>query len=226
MPKIIIAINPFVFSDPRRKKYQEVAMEVLSLLPDDFQTIAVLYENETFPLFLPSNIQQYSVLKRNSAIEIGNTRPLPYVKEILDFASTFECDIFGYLNSDILVGADFVKELRCPYDAFILSRQEVAETTVEAFPEGNVKRIWGGDKHGGSDGFFFDQGWWMENRERFHNDLIIGATNWDNYYRDMIMKYCDNYSKSRCLYHVIHTQSWRVDTPDAINNTKIWEKMG
>jgi hypothetical protein len=165
-------------------------------------------------------IKSLNILKRDSQKEIGNSRKLPYIKEILDVLEKINCDKFGIINSDVLMNYRVFKLLIEDKDAYMFPRYEIADLTAEEFSRGEINVLY--DKHPGNDGFFFNKKWWINNKKFFHDDLILGVADWDNYYRDMIKKRSNNYTEKREVYHVGHKEGWLSKSPGQISNGKIW----
>lgn len=224
---IVVAFSPVNYKDERRRKAQEVAIRVLSRSPSFVYPVAFdfLKDSSPFSVVEECNIPTLNILKRDSSKTISNTRRLPYIKEILELCSKIDCDIFGYINSDILVDENVYQNLFEDKDAFIFSRSDIAEVSVEDFLSGKSKVIYGGDKHIGADGFFFKKEWWLNNRQKFPDNLIIGSTEWDTCYRHIIKKLTTNFVESRSLYHVYHNQTWTTTSPSALNNIAIWNEI-
>jgi len=224
---IVVAFSPVNYKDERRRKAQEVAVRVLSHAPSFVYPVAFDFLKDSSPISVVEecNIPTLNILKRDSVKTISNTRRLPYIKEILELCSKIDCDIFGYINSDILVDENVYQNLFEDKDAFIFSRSDIGEVSVEDFLAGKSKVIYGGDKHIGADGFFFNKEWWLKNRQRFPSGLIIGSTEWDTCYRYIIKKLTANFVESRSLYHVYHNQTWTTTSPSALNNIAIWNEI-
>jgi len=198
---------------------------ILKQSPDWVFPVAFGFAGEPEDNSLPS-LHNLNVLKRNSKVEIDNDRPLPYIKEILDAASQIDCGKLGYINSDIMIGPEFYDTIQEDADAYIFSRSDVAEIGSNDFMAGIRNVIYGGDQHIGADGFFFDRQWWIENRDKFPDDLIIGETEWDTCYRQLIARYSDHYIEKRVLYHVYHDAKWTLTSPGAVNNIRILKEIG
>lgn len=221
---IVISFNPVNYDNTKRKEAQETAIKVLSLAPKFVFPIAFGFEDEE-PLEFVKNlsITTLNILRRSSLKTIEGTQKLPYIKDILDLCSRVECNVFGYINSDILVDNSVYNILAdSKKDAFIFPRSDIVNVSTSDFINKKLRAIPGGDKHIGVDGFFFDRQWWIKNRNSFPDDLLIGATEWDTVYRFIIKKLTNNYIESRLLYHVYHNQTWTTTSPCALNNIKIW----
>lgn len=223
MQKILVAFNYAFYKDPAKAKRQEIALEVLRMHSErGIQVASFNYKTEKPDL--PCTLVIKNILQRNSQETIGNNRPLPYIKEILDGCLEIDCDIFGYMNSDILLHPDFFSIFDAKKDAYIFYRREIADVSAEAFMNCNFKSIWGGDKHPGNDAFFFRKDWWEENRDEYPDDLILGETEWDTVYRVITKNLTKKCLEFRELCHVFHQAKWSLDSKGAINNIKIWNE--
>ena len=223
MKTIVIAFNYVDYKDPNKKEAQDTAIRVLAETPDWIFPVSFGFFGESNPKF--HGINTLNLLKRNSRIEISNDRDLPYIKEILDLASQIDCDKFGYINSDILIGQEFIEAIQEDADAYIFPRSDIGNVTAMDFFRGNYQVIYGGDQHIGADGFFFDKEWWKQNRDKFPDDLIIGETEVDTCYRRLIERYSNNYIERRVLKHVYHDAKWGLTSHGAKNNIKIWKEI-
>ena len=224
MKSVVIAFNYVDFKDPKKKDRQLTAMRVLDATPDWIYPIAFGFHGDSTSAD-PYGIHTLNLLRRNSKKTISNTRDLPYIKEILDLASKIDCGKIGYINSDILVGDEFIETIQEDADAFIFPRSDIQEINSTKFLRGAQKAIYGGDQHIGADGFFFDKKRWLKNRDEFPDDLIIGETEWDTCYRRLIARHSSNYIEERVLYHVYHDAKWGVTSPGAKTNIKILEQI-
>lgn len=227
--KVIIGVNCAVMRDGKANIRQKVAIDVLlENKPSNAKVVNFCYLDERQEQY--RNVPTV-YLKRNSKDEIGNTRPLPYIKEIFNaLASSEVCPednfILGYINSDILLTKDFFDILHSDAEAFMFGRTEITEVwSVSDFNKERYKPVWGGDSHPGVDGFFFDKDWWVENSHLFHDDLILGETEWDTVYRHIVTNNATDYVYERELLHVYHDAKWSTSSPGAVNNIKIWEQV-
>jgi hypothetical protein len=221
MKNIVLAINWVDFKDFEKKRNQEIA---LSLLEENAPQNVLLHsfnlEGET--VGLNGRFRVCCILKRDSAKEIGNSRHLPYVKEILDAASAIPCDIFGYINSDILLTKDFFDIFKEDYDAYIFGRHEIKdlvdfnkkqyELIQKPYPEFG--------QHPGFDAVFFDTKWWMAHRNNFHDDFISGEPYWDMYYFQKI-KQTAKFLNQRAIYHMFHKTTWNNGSNGVRNNENL-----
>jgi len=226
--QIVVAFSYVNYVNNRRKIAQDTAMGVIGMRPrSHVSAVSFDFVNSPKPKILQEHrIHHLPILKRDSSKLINNTRRLPYIKEILDNCNKVTCDIFGYVNSDILIPMRVYDKFQASdFDAYIFSRTDIGEVEDYNFVNGKFKAIYGGDHHCGADGFFFKKSWWDVNRDKFPDDLILGSTEWDTCYRTIIKNECRNYLEERCLYHVYHDQTWTLTSPCALNNIKIMEEL-
>ena len=218
--KIIIAINYVNYEDKHKWQLQDTALSVLvDNAPKDCEIISFNYDDEFayVPLF------RLSLLTRDSKKEIGNDRRLPYIKEILDKCSEMDCDIFGYMNSDILVNKDFFSVLEKDHDAFVFYKKDIEKISRYEFNNNDIKVV--EENPHGVDAVFFRKDWWKLNKQSFSDQLILGNSEWDTCYNSIIQKICRNYILSRTLYHVQHDRKWSIDSRGSINNTLVWHQV-
>ena len=225
MKSIAIGTSYAEYSDPRRIASQKLALSYLNRHPQNISAYVFDFIGKDAQIEY-DNLNYSPSLERNSAYTIGNTRELPYIFDILYKLSwETDADVIGYINSDIIIGNPGYEILQDNYDAFIFSRRDIAEVTLDDALEDRFKVIYGGDTHAGADGFFFDRIWWMKNCHLFPPDLIIGETDWDTVYRCILYKKSE-YIVRRCLYHIYHRAKWDKVSPGAKNNLKILEEFG
>jgi hypothetical protein len=227
----IVAFNPVEYQDKRRAKSQENAILALTFAPNNVFPVAFGFEGDKpHPLVKELNITTLNILKKDSSKLIGNNRRLPYINEIMDCCCKIDCEVFGYINSDILLNRNVYNTLEpMPYDAYIFERFEVAEfndikevVNCKSFP----KKIYGGDKHEGNDAFFFWKKWYLWKKSIFDKyPLIIGETEWDTCYRILIKNTADYIFEDRRLYHVYHDAKWTLDSEGAKHNIAMLKEI-
>lgn len=228
MKNIVVGFSYVDYKDRRRKIAQDNAIEVLSQCPSHVVPVSFAFKRSDPHKYLSNlNITQLSILNRDSSVTINNTRQLPYIKEMLNYCSKIDCRVFGYINSDILMPDDAYSLLNMDFDAYVFSRSDIKEISPDDFRSStkNIEVIYGGNTHAGADGFFFKKSWWECNKDRFHNDLVLGETEWDTCYRTVIKKSGARYIEARVLYHVYHDAKWDINSPGGINNLKIYEGL-
>ena len=220
IPRIVLAINYVNYSDVKKKNWQKIAMDVMvKNSPSNVQLVTFNYKDDE--VNVPQQFRVFKMLERNSQKTIGNTRPLPYVKDIFDFASQMNCDVFGYLNSDIMVHKEFfdVFDNYKKIDSYLFNRIDIADVSVATFNSKNFHIVW--KDHPGFDGIFFRRKWWLINRKRFNDGLIVGEPEWDYYYNKVIRQSTGQIIKKRKLHHVYHNTIWNLTSNGAVNNRKI-----
>lgn len=223
---IVIAFNYAFFKNTKQADRQNLAITVLKQLPNNFSPVAFSTKGEEDYPDIMEDIPWINDLDKNSRDIVGNDRDLPYIKEILDRCCELDnITVIGYINSDILLGNDFINAMGEKHEAYIFSRFEIAEVNCNAFLEGKYKVIYGGDSHIGADGFFFDKTWWFNNRKYFPDNLIIGETEWDTCYRRIIASKANDFVEKRVLFHVYHDAKWTKNSNGAKNNIKILESL-
>ena len=216
---IIVALNPVFFSDPKRAILQENALRVLAKAPKNVFPVSFGFVgDQDHPLVKELNFPSLNILKRDSKTILKTSKKMPYIDEILNHCAKLDCDVFGYINSDILMGHNVYSILDGDYDAFILPRYDIAEVSPEDFLQGKVKIIYGGNTHCGADGFFFRKDWWIKNGEFFTDKFIIGEPEWDLCYRYIIQRLSKRHLDKRSVYHVYHAASWNGQSIGAKNN--------
>lgn len=223
MPTCAITFGYVPYRDRRRQITQDVAIECLRRLPSGYTPFSIGYVNDEPPPY--EDIEHLAVLTRNSADIIGNNRPLPYIKDIINTVANKPYDYIGYVNSDILLGKKWVETMQADVDAHLQCRYEIGEIDADGFLQGNMRVIGGGDKHPGVDGFFFKRLWWRQYEHLFPSDLIVGEGEWDTCYRFLLRRACQNRLESRSLYHVYHDQKWTMTSPGFRQNEDIWIKI-
>lgn len=222
--KIIVAFNPAFFKDEKRAIIQRNVFEVLSRLPKNMVPVAFGFEGDNdHPDVKKFGFRSLNILKKDAKAIVGNERKLPYIDEILNNCAQLDCDIIGYINSDILLTHKVNDALHEGCDAFIFSRFDIEEVSPMNFKKGKIKIIPGGDQHPGADGFFFNKEWWIKNHDSFTDKLIIGESEWDTCYRIVITHTTNKYLEKRCLYHVYHKDAlWTTYGEGTKNNHKVY----
>jgi len=214
MKDVVIAINLVNYKDCDKRNAQERAMEILLRNATPNVTIHSFNFLGEYPNSRQDKIQVHHNLTRDSKQLIGNSRSLPYVREIFDHAAGIPGDIFGYMNTDILLSREFFSFLDGSYDAYIFSRYEI--DTADYFERGGFNIL--DDKHPGFDAMFFNRTWWLLNNHRFHPNLILGEPAWDDYYNKKIREITKKVFSKRALYHVRHSRTWDIKSAGAKNN--------
>lgn len=220
--KIVLSINYVNFTSGIKKKLQNTAISVVSAnSPKNVSLVSFNFTDE-MPQS-PSRFMVFQTLQRDSKILLGNNRRLPYIKDFMDICAKLPCDVFGYMNSDILITKKFFNVFNHKYDAYVFYKKDIESVSATDFIGGKYKVL--DETPAGVDAFFFHKKWWLENRNFFPNDLVLGESEWDTCYNSIIQKVSSNYYMGRDLYHVVHDRIWNLDSRGAINNMLIWQQI-
>ncbi len=213
--KILIAINYVDYNIENKKLSQELCISYLQSLHKNNKNISLASINfEDDIVDLSGVFSVVKTLKRDCIKEIGNNRRLPYIKELFDNCSDFDCDIFGYINSDILIKNHFINNFKRDIPAYIFYKKDIKiDKEIRVINEHPY----------GQDGFFFNKIWWLRNRDFYPSNLILGETEWDTCYNSITQSICNNCIISRDLLHIGHERIWNIDSRGAINNKIIWD---
>ena len=211
--KILIAINYVDYCMENKRIAQDLCIESLKKYEKEVSLASINFVDDIIDL----DFKVIKKLKRDCQKEIGNNRRLPYIKELLDICSNIECDVFGYINSDVLINDDFLNDLdnfNKEINACIFYKKDVKINgdkidIVNEYPHGQ-------------DGFFFNRKWWISNRDFYPSNLILGETEWDTCYNSITQK-VSNCLIKRSLLHIDHERIWSLDSRGAINNKIIWD---
>lgn len=225
--RIVISFNYVKYSDKKKALLQDNAITVLSKLQKYVNVVSINFKDEEqHKKLYELNITQINALSRDSLDIPNNNRRMPYVKDFFNTCYKIDCDVFGYINSDILVPDSAIELLyRYDFDAYVFSRSDTAEVTPEDFQNNNIRVIFGGNSHCGADGFFFKKSWWDINKDKFPNDFIMGECEWDTSYRYIINHLEARYLDARVLYHVYHDAIWKTNSIGGMHNDKIWNSI-
>lgn len=150
------------------------------------------------------------VFSRTSKTAVGDTRVLPFVKDVIDFCASKIPDERDYV---VLTNDDtcFVPELQGMIDCAVLSdrpafahRWDFFRSIVAPIRSGEMlKAKW----YPGSDLFVFSKRWWLRNRDDFP-DLILACEYWDCVLRQMI-KRSGGLELPSAIYHEWHDSAWQ-----------------
>jgi hypothetical protein len=151
-------------NNPQERKRKEYARQTWDTLYADHGVI-------------PCHLWNYP----RTALDIGDTRALPYLKDVLSFAmqQAGEDDIIFFTNDDNMLHPDlpgFLKFHVSVYGAVAMRRCEFQRPPPPLTPREHWVRLH--TNHCGRDLFAFQCGWL---RERFDSipDFILGAPEWD-----------------------------------------------
>jgi glycosyltransferase involved in cell wall biosynthesis len=120
------------------------------------------------------------MLSRSSKTELGDPRPVPFLRDLFDWGCAFAApeDIVIFSNADIGAVPSLPDRLRQHF-ADPARGADFAWRHNYYFPlNGLVTRCDNGFKDGGVDLVAFRPGWWAEHRD-FMPDMLIGCEAWD-----------------------------------------------
>lgn len=131
-----------------------------------------------------SNVELYLIKNKTdnisydkfNTLEIEHTTKYPLVNKLLDALSTTECDLFIFLNNDIILNTSFFKLLNDEIETYAASRAHLYELNSLTDP----LKIESYSVHG-FDLFGFKTTWWKLNKHLFP-DMYLGRSYWDTVY--------------------------------------------
>lgn len=162
----------------------------------------------------PDGLTQCLTLERCACKEIGGTRHLPFLKEMLDnlHEQYPDSDYFGFLNSDIIVTPQLWERL----DSHNQNRRKLVIVQRADSKTGEINLD-------GADGFFVRRTL-IQTYLNHSPDWVIGEPCWDTGLR----WWCRGYGINPALIrdgealHVDHEQGWiRRDTPTCDHNKQL-----
>lgn len=162
-------------------------------------------------------------LKRSAATVLGDPKPLPFIKNILEAgmeqARAQPSDIVFLCNEDVAIAEDIEIDLIATRMGWASRRDFMAlprRVTKESIAKGSA--------HPGADAFFFVAGDWPQLRDKFP-DMILARSRWDLVYRSVLQR---NGGKEivNVLAHVAHPQKWIAaeEEPAGLWNIKLFEE--
>jgi hypothetical protein len=172
------------------------------------------------PQFWLKELQITEPLSRD-ARELGETIPLPYVRDLIEQAFAQGEEFAAIANADIgftpgLTGL-MIDELRRS-GACWAHRWDFTRVNRLATSEAQVRRArW----YPGCDFFAFTRVWWEARREMFP-DMVLGREAWD-----LVMRHLMRRSGCReihqAIYHERHESPWEVirDLPGNVHNRRL-----
>ncbi len=145
------------------------------------------------------------------AREVGEARPLPFVRDLVDRAAALADpgDILAVSNDDVCV-AGWV------WDRLVGRLPEYGAAYAHRWDFPRVRKVMDDDRirngrwYSGLDFFAFTREWWMEHRLDFP-DMVIGRPWWDWAYR-WIIHASGGADILTAVYHEKHAREWRTRT--------------
>lgn len=146
---------------------------------------------------------------RTSKEVVGDVRPLPFMRDMLDYAArlALDEDVIMLSNDDIAFTPEALAKLRHQFDsgANALFSWRHNFTYPLTHP---IKDLRTGHKDGGVDLVAFRPTVWRQYRERFP-DFILGCEAWDYCYRTLIPELPGGREIDGIIYHEYHDPIWR-----------------
>jgi glycosyltransferase involved in cell wall biosynthesis len=173
------------------------------------------------PMFFYGNVVALPVpdgMFRTSKDTIGDDRPLPYLRDMLDYAASFALpeDVVMLTNDDtcFVPGAD--DKILAEFAAGANSAYAWRRNFLTPLRH-QLKDIRTGIEDGGVDLIAFRTDIWLRHREMFP-DFILGCEAWDYVYRLLIPELNGGRpGLHNLIYHEFHDPVWRQDQVRAIN---------
>lgn len=166
---------------------------------------------------------------RNSKNVLGDTRALPFVKDVIDDGmkhTKLATDIVVLTNSDVGFSPGVTEKIRrlCAVRGaafayrFDFDKIESAELT-------NIETV-SGRWWGGLDLFCFTREFWEAHKDKFP-DSVMGSTGWDLHFRDVIknLRGGEVYGSH---WHENHASVWKAEGPKSaanVHNTALYKKF-
>ena len=140
-------------------------------------------------------------LERDSS-NIGDTRGLSFIKDILNSVEAEPHDILVLTNTDTCLRKGFWWEAAASDVPLHGHRYNFDKLTRPL----DATEVPTGKWYPGSDVFVFTKGWWDQRKADFP-DMLIGAESWDKIMRSMIAHYGGEEAFAAC-YHERHAAAW------------------
>jgi len=174
-------------------------------------------------------------LKRSS-LDIGDTRFVPFVKDLFDIAIAKKNveDIIIFTNTDICLVSDiqaYVNDDQLKNDCYYAARNEFTADLDHSLNQEEVKQLLMHTVLGGGDLFVFRVKWWVTNRDKYP-DMLLGCQWWDTILQDLMDQSCDEKPILRnIIYHRSHHSFWyrgnnKTENKGQIHNFNIANKLG
>lgn len=194
---------------------QDVAIDSLHHLSEIFQCVEVVdLQLQGEPSQQHYDISSLTCMFRHSGMTVDNSnKKLPYVNDAINVLSTFDCDYFIYVNSDVIVNSNLIRYI-VNHDpgSFACSRLDIEEP-VNGFSDvlnKNIKPI--RYEIAGFDVFVFKKSWFVDHSEMFQ-DYLVGQPHWDQVYATIIkifggnVPFGNNYPPF--CFHIKHGMTWQ-----------------
>lgn len=155
---------------------------------------------------------------RSSKETIGDTRPMPYLRDMLDYAASLALpeDIIMLTNDDICFVPGAEEKILAEFQSGVSCAYAWRRNFFHPLKH-QIKDIRVGTEDGGVDLIAFRTDVWKAYRENFP-DFILGCEAWDYVYRMLIPELNGNRPGLHDLiYHEFHDPIWRQNKVRAMN---------
>ena len=163
--------------------------------------------------------------ERSSYIDLGDDRKLPYVRDILDYASSqasSDDEILVISNADVCLVPEALHGIRLN----LLNAPCCFSRRVEVSDSGPRLRVADLKKEylAGADLFACTVSWWNANRSILP-DLLLGAEAWDTVYRWWMLQ-CNPLSEMQppVIYHERHVPFWSMRENISTNPAQVYNR--
>lgn len=172
-------------------------------------------------------IVEHTLGNARSSAEIGDRRPVPYIRDLFDFAAKWaaDSDILVLANADIHLvpsagamirqairrgGCAYAWRITLPAEQLTLDQKKLAAIRTDF----------------GIDLFACSKSWWLAIREQYP-DFFLGCTGWDVVMRKLM----DRSSPAPAIFppiycHAAHESFWKIhrSNPAQVHNQKLWDE--
>jgi hypothetical protein len=214
--KIAIGIN--IFGYYKRQDYCiEVLLRLVSKYPDITLYNITFEDEKNYTL----GFEHLPILKRKAKDIIqGSLSQKPIAKDFFDALSNIDCDYFLFLNSDILLTEKLIKFLlKGEYETYSFSRHDCYK--ILSLDKILPYRI----EIAGFDAWAVNKNWWIDNRNHFQ-DYIYAEHLWDVAFALELYNRSNSFIGNKEVYicHEKHELKWNESSPEALHNSKLWQK--
>lgn len=194
--KLVFGINTYKDPDDLNIR-QKLCLKALNKLNSENNTIVNLqFINDSFEY---KDFNKTLKLQQSSQDYIPDSSyKFPIVSEIFNVLSNEDCDYFVFLNDDIIIQKNFLKEIEdFQYDCYVASRVDVDLDENGSYYTPTNYNIHGFDL------FCIKKDWWLKNKDKFP-PLILGKYFWDTAYYVLCKKYGKTKTINKLPYSILH----------------------
>jgi hypothetical protein len=215
-----ISIGTNFFKDNAR---QDVANHYFEVIHKKYEGIVNFY---AFQKEISSNIPEFfsiEKLHRDSRdIVVGGSKSSPCIKDILDGLAETDCDYFVLLNSDIIIGDNFInKILENCWTGYSCSRVDIAPMKSVSDPLVAIRY-----EVAGFDAFVIQKKWYLDNKHLF-KDYLMGSIWFDTALNTILKIYGQNdpfmNDYPYQIAHIFHGWGSGAPSPENEYNTKLYD---